>query len=140
MTDKCCKNCKYFKNGYCINKYAFEVEAQTDDYKLIFENELIETGRVEEAVKENLRDTNLIRTKLHFETFLETFTRISRKARTRISNKMIELFKEDEDEYLKDVTDTVLEVAVNALNEHRELSGEYISVKEPDEFYCSEWE
>lgn len=140
MNDKCCRTCKYYKDGYCLNTYELKTDFDYENYKGIFETELKETGLLEESVRESLNEGVFVRTKILFERYLETFSRLSRKARMRISNKMIEMFKEDEDEVFENVSDRILEVTANILEEHKRVQGRYVSIVNPDEFYCSAWE
>lgn len=126
-----CRWCKHFINGCCYNSKMNE--SFTDNNTLY---EVSESGQLSEVIEETLQDVKL-----------EEFRELEYKLREwRLSEKRIkeflELFKNCYDDWSVSLRDTLDEnisrIYLNYASETSESEG--VSISDPDNFCCEEWE
>ena len=115
--DNCCRWCKWFKDGCCINEDAFDSEIDVSNFW--------EDGILSDAIKEGLKDIKFNKVKKLLET------KVSRKTQIAVMELLNKEFTESNIDLIiaSSVTDALIKFIKDAFYEG-------IYIKNPNEFIC----
>lgn len=125
--EKVCRWCKHYKNGKCFNNNIMSIY-NTDDMDPL--QLLSEDGKVEEAIRDGFTDYQFI----EVQELLKSFN-LSQKRIDEVMKTLATEVESAKNEWATEIDHSI----VNSLDLHFYTGSNFI-IKEPENFYCKEWE